>query len=148
MPAYPTGMLSFVLEDIDRTIAEVKSRSQAVRTESANTDIPSSRILDLYLFLAQSRVSLSAAGATPGIGAYAQQAKNNPTLDVVAAFNSVISALDAVTAWIQANFPKDVATQALLAKIFSSNTIIDRTFPPASTAGFRTVLDALIATIA
>ena len=144
--AYPTGLLAFVLEDIDRQIASVKLTCQQVRAEAAAGNIPSSRILDLFVNLQQSKVSLAAAAGTSGIGAYAQAAKNNPALDVVAEFTAVLNTIDGVLAWITTNFPKD-GSGWLLAKSFSGNTITDRTFAPAATAGFRTQLDSLIATI-
>lgn len=144
--AYPTGMLSFVLEDIDRTIAEVKRDCQAVKAESLAGTVPSARILGLFINLRQNRAQLATAAATPGIGAYAQAQKNQPALDVVAEFNSVIAAMDGVTAWINTNFPKD-GSGFLLAQTLGANSPLDRTFTTAALANFRTQLDSLIATI-
>lgn len=144
--AYPTGMLSFVLEHIDRRIADVKRNATNVRNEANSGDIPSSRILTLLVNLRQDRTSLVAAAATPGIGAYAQQIKNNPTLDVVAEFNSVIASLDQVVAWIVANFPQD-GQGFLLAQTLGPAGPVDRMFTPAQTSGLRTQLDSLIITI-
>src|ERR1044072_3207956 len=134
---YPTGILSLTLEDIDRQIAEIKRNCTDVKNEAAAGNMPSARILDLYLSLQDKKASLTAAAATPGIAAYAQAQKNNATLDIAAAFSSVLSALDGVLGWIVSNFPKD-ASGFLLAKTFSGNTIVDRTFTPTQTAGFRT----------
>ena len=144
--AYPTGMLAFVLESIDRTAASTKVNCQNVRNEAAAGNIPSSRILNLFIELRQNRVQLAAAAGTSGIGAYAQAAKNLPGLDVVAEFTAMLAAFDAVTAWINANFPKD-GSGFLLAQTLGADSPVDRMFSPAQTAGFRTALDSLIATI-
>ena len=61
--------------------------------------------------------------------------------------NAVIAAIDGVTAWIVANFPKD-GSGFLLAQTWGANAPADRVFTPAQLAAFRTQLDSLIATIA
>lgn len=145
--AYPTGMLSIVLEDIDRRAAALKLYAQQVRAECAVGNVPSSRILDVYVNFKQERAALASAAATPGLTQFARDQKQNQTLDVVAEFNAMIAAIDGVTGWLETNFPKD-AGGFLLAKSFSAGTIVDRLFPASQTAGFRTQLDTLIAAIA
>jgi hypothetical protein len=132
--AYPTGMLSFILEDIDRRASAVKLLAQQISSECAAGNVPSTRILDSYIRFKQERAQL------------ARDQKNNPTLDVVVEFNAMIAAMDGITAWIETNYPKDVGG-FLLAKQFSNGTIIDRMFTPAQTAGFQTQLNGLIAAI-
>ena len=144
--AYPTWLLSFILDDIDRRVAGVKLLGTQVRTESLAGAIPSTRILNLFINLQQERIALVAAAATPGIVQFARDQKNNQTLDVVVEFTAMLVALDAVIAWISTNFPKD-AGGFLLARSFSGTTIVDRMFPSAQTAGLRAQLDTLIATI-
>lgn len=139
-------MLSFVLEDVDRLAAAAKLYAQQVRGECVTGNVPSSRILDMYINLKQYRSQFAAAATTPGIGPYAQTAKNNATLDVVAEFNNMVAKIDAVTAWLETNFPKD-GSGFLLAKLFSAGTIIDRLFTAAQLANFVTQLDGLIAAI-
>lgn len=145
--AYPTGMLSLVLEDIDRRAVSVKTYATQVRTEAAAGNIPSSRILDLFINLRQERGLLATAAATPGIAQFARDQKNNQSLDVVAEFNAMLAAIDGTTTWINTNFPKD-GGGFLLERTLGVNSPIDRTFTPAQTAGLRTQLDSLIATIA
>lgn len=145
--AYPTGVLSRALEQIDDRAAALKLFAQQLRAECAAGNTPSSRILDAYIILVQERAELVAAAAVPGIVDYARTQKNNQALDVVTEFTAMVAAIDGVTSWLTTNFPKD-ASGYLLAKQFSGNTIVDRMFTPAMTATFRTQLDALIATIA
>jgi hypothetical protein len=144
--AYPTGLLNFTLEDIDRRASALLRFVQQLQAECAATNVPSSRILDAYIRLVQERAELVTAAAKPGIREYAVTAKNSPGLDVVVEFNAMIAAIDGITGWITANYPTD-AGGYLLAKRFSGGTIIDRTFTPAETATFRTQLAALISTI-
>lgn len=145
--AYPTGLLSIVLEDIDRRAAGIKLYVSQVKAEAAAGNIPSTRILDVFINLKQERVALAAATSTAGLPAYAQAQKNQPGLDVVAEFNAMTAAIDGVTSWIVNNFPKD-AGGILLERTWGASSPVDRTFTPTQTAGFRTVLDTLIATIA
>jgi len=145
--AYPTGMLSLTLEEIDRRLVGLKAYLQQVRTEAATSNVPSFRILNLYTRLIQDRAALTTAAAVPGIGTYAQEQKNQPGLNVVTEFNAVIAAVDQVSGWISANFPRD-AGGFLLAQTLGASGPEDRTFTPAQTAGLRAQLDSLIATIA
>lgn len=145
--AYPTGMLSFVLEGIDQRILKVKQQAQALRTDAAAGAIQSGRILSTHQYLRAERAALTAAASTPGLAQYARDQKNNQTLDVVAEFTAVIAAIDQVVGWIETNFPKD-AGGFLLERTLGADGPLERTFTPAQTAGFRTQLDSLIAMIA
>jgi hypothetical protein len=146
--AYPTGLLSFVLEQIDQRILAIKKQAQVLRADALAGPIQSGRILSAHQYLRAERAALVTAGGTPGLAAFARDQKNNQTLDVVAEFNAVIAAIDNVTGWIATNFPKDAATQALLERTLEVDGPVERTFTTVQTAGFRTQLDSLIATIA
>jgi RecA/RadA recombinase len=145
--AYPTGMLSFVLEGIDSRALKIKNYCQSLRTASLSGPVQSGQIISVFQALRQDRAALVAASSTPGLAQYAKDQKNNQTLDVVAEFNTMIAAIDQVTAWIDSNFPKDATTQALLERTLSTEGPIERTFTSVQTAGLRTQLDSLIATI-
>lgn len=144
--AYPTGMLSITLEDIDRRMVGVKLYAAQVRAELLAGNVSSSRILDLVVNLRQERLALVTAASVQGIGAYAQAQKNNGTLDVVAEFNAVIAAIDSVTSWIGTNFPKD-GSGFLLAQTMTADGPLDRQFAPAVTSGLASQLANLVATI-
>lgn len=144
--AYPTGMLSLVLEDIDRRAIHIRQTAINVRAECAAGNVPSSRILNLFVFLKQERSAIVTASGTPGIVQFARDQKNSGTLDVVVEFNAMIAAIDGTTDWIDANFPKD-GSGFLLAQTLTGSGPLDRTFTPAQTAGLRTQLDAVVASI-
>ena len=145
--AYPTGTLAKALEDIDRDLIQLRAFAVRRRDEMAAGNVAATTVLgDLFVRLRQHEHALDAAADTPGIGPYAQEQKSDGTLDVVAEFNAVMAAISGVTGWIAANFPKDV-NGFLLAQTLSPEGPVDRTFSPTDTAGLRTQLDALIATI-
>lgn len=146
--AYPTGMLSFVLEQIDGRVLSLKRYCQQVRADAAAGPIQSGRILSTFQSLRFDRAALASAAATPGLAQFARDQKNNQALDVVAEFNTMMAAIDNVTSWISTNFPTDPGTGALLERTWGPDQPIERTFTSAQTAGFRTQLDTLIATIA
>lgn len=145
--AYPTGILSFVLEQIDGRIIAIKKQCQGLRADAAAGSVASGRILSLFQYLRAERVALPSLAATPGLAAYAQQQKNNAQLDVVSEFNALMATIDGVTSWISTNFPKD-AGGALLERTLGTDGPTEVLFSPSQTAGFRTQLDAVIAAIA
>lgn len=144
--AYPTGLLSLVLEDIDRRAINVKGYCQRTRDQAAAGNIPSATILDVLVRLIQDRTALQSAASTPGIADFARDQKDNQALDVVAEFTAMVAAISGAIEWVTTNFPKD-GGGFLLAQTFGATGPIDRQFTPAQTAGFRTQLDAVIGTI-
>lgn len=144
--AYPTGMLSLKLEDIDQKMLALKTYAQRLKDESNAGTLPSTLILIVYEALRADRAQLVTAASATGMATFAQEQKGNASLDVVAEFNGVIAAIDNVTSWINSNFPKD-GSGFLLAQTLGANGRVDRVFTAAATAGLRTQLDALLATI-
>ena len=145
--AYPTGMLSLTLEEIDRRAVDVKGYCTRTRDTLGAGNTPATTIFDLFIRLKSDRAAFAAATSVSGLAAYARAQKNDENLDVVTEFGEMLAAIDDVTAWISTNFPKD-ANGYLLAQTWGASGPVDRTFTPAATAGLRTQLDALIATIA
>jgi hypothetical protein len=129
--------------------ASVKSRSASLNAACAAGNVGSGALLDYATYLADAKLSLQAASSVSGIAAFAQEQIGDATFDIVASFTAMMAQIDATTAWFIANFPKD-GSGFLLAKTFAAannGRTQDRQFTPAQTAGLRTVLDALIATI-
>ena len=145
--AYPTDSLRAVLEDIDRSMISLKNRADRDVAVLAAAPVRGALILDEFVWLRTARNKLSSAASTPGIVQYAKDQKNDQGLDVVAEFNAVIAAIDAATAWIDGNFPKD-GQGYLLQNTLGVDGPLDRTFTPAATGPLQTHLTALSATIA
>lgn len=144
--AYPTGVLSQTLDQIDARIIALKKQVQALRTDAAAGAVASGRIISLFQYLRSERAYLATVGSTPGLAAYAQQQKNNAQLDVVTEFTALLATLDGVTGWISANFPK-AQTGELLERTLGADGPIEATFTVAQTAGLRAQLDAVIGAI-
>lgn len=144
--AYPTGLLSLKLAEIDRIALSIKNYCNSASTRLLNNSQPSTLIFDLYIRLKQDRQVLSAAASIPGIVDYAKTQKNDANLDIVAEFTTMLGAIDDATLWIENNFPKD-GSGYLLAQTLEATGPVDRMFTPASTGGLRVVLDAIVATI-
>lgn len=144
--AWPTGTLSITLEDVDRRASAVKQYATQSRDRMAAGNVPSTLIFDLFIRLKNDRAALASAATVPGIANYAQAQKGDTQFDVAAEFNNLLATIDGVTAWISANFPKD-SNGYLLAQTWGAEGPVDRQFSSATTAGLRSVLDTLIATI-
>jgi hypothetical protein len=125
----------------------LKTRSVNLRTLSAAGPATSTDILSFQTYLADTKAQLQTLAAVPGLAAYAQAQVNDNTLDVAASFTAMTTQIDACGSWVVTNFPKD-GNGFLLAQTFNGGgRPSDRTFSTATLAGFRTQLDALIATI-
>ena len=144
---YPTGLLALTLEDIDRRAVDLKLFCQSLSSELGTIGASSTRILAAFIYLRETRKQLAALSAAPGLAAYAQAQKNDASLDVVAAFNGMLSALDNATNWIAANFPKD-GSGFLLARTLGADGPVDRVFPVAQLGTFKAQIDAVVASIA
>jgi quinol monooxygenase YgiN len=141
--AYPTNALSRTLEDLDRRAADVKSYCIRYRDNMAAGNVVATVIIDLAIRLNSDRVSFANAANVTGLAQYAKDQKNNQSLDVIAEFNAMVSAIDGCIGWVTTNFPKD-ANGFLLRETWGNNGTVDRSFTPAQTAGLRTQLDGLI----
>lgn len=88
------------------------------------------------------RDNMASLAATPGLAQYARDQENDQSYDVVAEYNAMIAAADAVTSWMQTNIPKD-ADGYILAWKFGPTDLTQRTFTPAQTAPLQTLAQAL-----
>ena len=133
--------LQDVLVQIKRTAFAVKRDADALRADSGSQPIPFGRIQDFFRTLQQRRMDMTAKAATPGLAAYAKGQENDQSYDAVVEFNAMKAAIVATEDWIVVNMPPTIAV--------SSNTsdIVLAEFAPASLAGLRAQLVALIAAI-
>lgn len=149
--AFPAsqGSLSDHLEHVCRVSLQMRDQCINVRDRLAASSAPSSLILDIEPRLRGFRAELVAVRDVPGIGPYAQEQLGDGTLNVATEFNAMIAAIDNVITWIRNNFPVATGANAgvLLAQVFGVNGREDRLFTSTQTAGLRTQLDALIATV-
>lgn len=144
--SYPTNSVALTVATVDRTAIDLKSLLQSFVAQMAAGSVPSSTILGIHARLKRDDATLAEAGSVAGIAAYAQTNKGNAQLDVAAEFNAMRTAIGADVSWIEANFP--ASGGYLQSHQFSGGQVVERQFNSASTAGLRTTLNAVIATIA
>lgn len=143
--AYPTGILSLSLEQLDRLAVQTKSLAEASKASMEAGNVTSSQILRLHLEMLSADSQMAAIAAVPGIVQYAKDQKNDQALDVIAEFQAMRAAVQGVAAAIVTAFP--TSGIYLLAVSFDAQGTVDRQFTPAQTAGIRTTLDAVVASI-
>lgn len=133
--------------DARAAAANVKSRAQQASAASSAGTLTGDQALQLSTFLADSKVQLQRDAAVSGIAAYAQSQVGDPALNVAAEFSAMLTALDAVVTWVVANFPKDGTGRLLHQTLTAAGRPVSAPFTAAQTAGLRTALDGLSASI-
>ncbi len=148
--AFPssTKSLNAIWLGSQSTAARIRVEAQETRDTSAAGNISTKVILDFATGLADAIQDLAVAAATPGIVQYARDQLANPTLDVVVEYTAMRAQMIATRDWIGTNFPADVNGYLLFIQFTAERRFTYRQFTSAQTAGLRTQLDALIATIA
>jgi hypothetical protein len=130
-----------------RTAGGMKSVAQSTRNQSAASTLTGSSIINVTAGFAAAKTILQRVAAVPGIGAYAQNQVNDPTLVIGTEFTAMVNALTSCIDWVVANYPKDGSGFLLVQTILPSGLTQERIFTAAATAGLRVQLDALIAAI-
>lgn len=151
--AFPsaTGSVSQTLDEAWRgaraVAANVKNQTAALASACGAGPVNAKIILDYASFLAAAYAQLTAFAAVPNIAAYAQTQINNPSFDVVSAFNTMMSAMQATSQWVITNFPKD-GNGNILGLTFNGDGSQGWTsFTTAQTAGLVSQLGLLSNTI-
>lgn len=138
--------LAEAMSKIKANAAAIKASCQQIKAASLSGPIGANNVVTYVGDLADRKTELARLTATPGLTAYAQS--EYPSMDIVAEYNTMVAQLNATVAWIVNNFPKAPTTNELKEKTLDANgRVVLNTFTTASLAGFRTQLDALIATI-
>lgn len=146
---YPIQYAEKALDRIDTTLYAIRSYlSEAIITMAAG-NVSIDYVLSIHNSLENTQNVLTANKSVPGLAAYAQRIKGNPSLDVVAEFTLVETAIGNVKSWMETNMPKESATGQgwLYYMRWSNGALVKITFTPAQTAIFRTVIQSLIDTM-
>lgn len=138
--------LARALINVQNTARQLKTYAQSLKDTSAAGPISANSIVDFYLALVAAKTVFTATAAVPGIAQYAKDQFGNQSLDVAAEFTAMSNAVNSCGTWINNNLPKDGSGYLLKDKLTVSGVDV-RTFSAATTAGLRTQLDSLIATI-
>lgn len=139
----PLARALLTAQDTART---VKTQASSASAAMAAGDVSGNVIIEIYVALVAAKTKFDAVAAVSGIGRYAKDQFADQGFDVVAAFTAMTDAITDCGTWINTNFPKDGNGYLLKDKLTASGVDV-RAFTTAQTAGLRTVLNALIATI-
>lgn len=147
--AFPTSTQTKAdaLAAVIRTAKNIKTYAQNQKAFLANNSASSNAVLGVMFEIRSAMEKWNQAKTVPGIGDYAKDQLNDPSLDIAAEFTNMVNAAQGVIDWIDNNFPKDANGYLLSRKIVNAS-IEFRQFTPAQTQGLRDQLDILIATIA
>lgn len=125
----------------------VKAASVGLRNASLAGDVEGDRIVRYVALLADANDALARYTTVPGLVAYVREQINDPLIDIVAEYNTMLTQINATRTWIINNFPKDGSDYLLYHTFAATGRITPRMFSTAALAGLRTQLDLLIATI-
>ena len=124
--------------------AQLKSLAQNEVTAMAAGNVSANEVRQILQYCIQVKATNTATAAISGIAAYATQQEGG-AYDVATAWANMNSAIDAVINWIVTNIPQSGGFVVL--EQWTANGVTVQSFTPAQTAGLRTVLNSLIATI-
>lgn len=154
--AYPasTKTLRQWLDDVDQQCNLLKNSAQNQRAMSLAGTLDMDWLRRFFDLLVQSNVFFGQAAAVAGLPSYVQAQKQgasgsaNPVAEFTAMRAQVVATLD----WLRSNVPQGAfgGSNYKLAFAFPADNVTPSaalTFTAGQTAGYRTVLDALIATI-
>lgn len=144
-----TTTLNDTLALVDRTAAALKQRCGAFRLKSAAGSVAADEITeDLLRYLMNAQAVFARAAGLAGIADYVAAQRGATAEQVVAAFTAMSDTVASAVTWIAANLPKDAGGYLLIRTIAADGTMAYRSFPSASLATLRAVLQAIVDTVA
>lgn len=148
-----TPPLNEVLTQARERWLNLKISAIQARDRSASNDISAGYVLLVLDRLREDLSYFNSIASTPGLTQYARDQYADQGMDIVADFNAMMNAITNTINWIVSALPKAPADgqgneYLLLKTIDATGVRSDRLFTPAQTAGLRTQLDSIIATIA
>ena len=146
-------MAIITAESLRKTYETFKDTSARARRYAVNgiaamaaMPVDSDEILRLYERMADMRTAMQSAAAVSGITAYAQDEESNPTYDVVAEINAIVTLIDAAITWIDTNFPKTNGYWQTISG--ADGALTPRAFSVNATANLRAALQNIVNAIA
>ncbi len=149
--AFPTDetqvMLAFALREIQATASSLKKRSIALKATTSSGPTNATSILEYHRELKAKMDRMNFLASTPGMAQYAKDQFDDQLFDVVAEFNAMTLAFQDTLDWIRTNLPVSAGGFVEEKMIEADDSVTAKTFTVGQTAGLRSQLDDLIATI-
>lgn len=147
-PALTKNSLVYALGQVQNYASIAKDRATSANSALAAGSVDTNFIFNLLDALSGLIANLNAVKNTAGLDSYATAQvpgySGTMSSDITAAISAAQSCID----WVTTNFPRDnTNTWALAFQINADGTRTMRAFSPAQTAGLRTALQSLLATI-
>lgn len=137
--------LATALGQIIAGASSIKRYTQQIRDRSAAGDIPAREITKYMDEVTRRNGEFDVLKTTAGLAQYARDQFDDPAYDIVAEFNTMQTQMTATAGWISTNIPQSGGFLAIEQVV--GNALVDRMLTSVQTAGLRTELDALLATI-
>jgi hypothetical protein len=145
-PALTQNSLSYALNLVQNYAAQAKDRATSAVAVMAAGQVDTIFIFSLLDQLNGLIANLNAVQATSGLNAYATAEVPGYAGTMSSDITATVNAAQACIAWVVANFP--ASGGFLLGQSLNADgTRTQRSFTTAQTAGFRTALNSLLATI-
>lgn len=152
--AYPasTKTLAVWLAEIDQKASLLKSQAEQQHAFSNAGQLNMDMIRRFYDLLKSVHVFFTTVAQVDGIAAYATNEKQDEVANPVAEFQAMQAAIANTISWLNSNVPQGAfgGSNYKLGFVFPADNVTPSsslTFTAVQTAGYRTVLAALINTI-
>jgi hypothetical protein len=147
-PALTQNSLAYALGVVQNYAAQAKDRATSAVAVMAASSVNTGFVFSLLDALNGLIANLNAVKATAGLDSYATAQVPGYASTMSSDITATVNAAQACIDWVTANFPKDSTNIWLLGEQLNADgTRTFRAFTPAQTAGLRTALNNLLATI-
>lgn len=147
-PALTKNSLAYALNQVQNYAAQAKDRATSAVAVMTAGAVSTSFVFSLLDALNGLIANLNAVKNTSGLDSYATAQVPGYAGTMSSDITATVNAAQACIDWVTTNFPKDnTATWLLSETLNSDGTRTLRSFNTAQTAGFRTALNNLLATI-
>jgi hypothetical protein len=146
-PALTQNSLAYALNVVQNYASITNDHATTASATMAAGPVDTIFVFNLLDALNGLMANLNAVKNTTGLNAYATANVPGYTGNMITDITATVNAAQACIDWVVTTFPKDGSGWLLGYQLNSDGTRVPRTFSTAATAGFRTALNALVATI-
>ena len=139
-------MLAKSLDNLIRTVGQLKDRLQSFKIRSAAQDVTADQVLSLLTDLVNGRELLAAQSVDSGLIAYAKVQMDEPDYDINAEAINLLAELDILISDLISLVPKHASGYLLKDKIID-NKVVARVFTTAQTLQLRNAINTLLLSI-
>lgn len=132
-------------EEFKTNTARKRSKLQGYIATLAAGDVESDWVLMVYRQLNILRLDLQTIAVIPGVDTFVKNAESNQSYVLTDEIAATVTEIDSAIDWVDTTFPASGGYLLMLA--VSNGVVTLRSFTPAATSGFRSVLQDIVASI-